>query len=87
MTTITDDTSSKAQISSFSGDVGVVEPLLEVFQPHTRITDDMVSDLLIGGLTVLGGAISGIIGVLYSEFQSRRERQKNLKEWYSTMTL
>jgi len=44
----------------------------------------MVSDLLIGGLTVLGGAISGIIGVLYSEFQSRRERQKNLKEWYST---
>lgn len=45
----------------------------------------MVSDLLIGGLTVLGGAISGIIGVLYSEFQSRRDRQKNLKEWYSTM--
>jgi len=44
----------------------------------------MVSDLLIGALTVLGGAISGIIGVLYSEFQSRRERQKNLKEWYNT---
>lgn len=47
----------------------------------------MVSDLLIGGLTVLGGAISGIIGVLYSEFQSRRERQKNLKEWYNTTSL
>lgn len=47
----------------------------------------MVSDLLIGVLTVLGGAISGIIGVLYSEFQSRREDQKNLKEWYSTTIL
>ena len=47
----------------------------------------MVSDLLIGALTVLGGAISGIIGVLYSEFQSRRERQKELKGWYSTTIL
>lgn len=44
----------------------------------------MVSDLAIGALTVLGGAISGIIGVAYSEYQSRRERQKELKEWYNT---
>lgn len=44
----------------------------------------MVSDLAIGALTVLGGAISGVIGVVYSEYQSRRERQRELKEWYNT---
>lgn len=45
----------------------------------------MVSDQAIGGLTVLGGAISGIIGVFHSEIRSRRERQRGLKDWYGNV--
>lgn len=56
----------------------------ELNTPHS-MTKDMVSDLAIGGLTFLGGAISGIIGVFHSEFRSRRERQRELKDWYGTI--
>lgn len=44
----------------------------------------MVSDLMLGVLTVLGGAISGIIGILHSELRTMRAQQKELKEWYDT---
>ncbi|QCS43020.1 hypothetical protein [Natrinema versiforme] len=47
----------------------------------------MVNDLAVGILTVLGGAISGFIGISYSEYQSRRKQRKELKEWYNTTIL
>jgi hypothetical protein len=37
---------------------------------------------MVGALTVLGGAISGVIGIAYSEYRNRRERHRELKEWY-----
>lgn len=35
--------------------------------------------------TVSGALISGIIGILYSEYRSKREQHKELKSWYTQL--
>lgn len=45
----------------------------------------MVIDWATMVATVSGAFISGIIGILYSEYRTRRERNEHLKEWYNQL--
>jgi hypothetical protein len=42
----------------------------------------MAIDLGSAGLTVLGGAVSGGVGILYSEYRSWRENSRRSVEWF-----